>query len=182
MTIHPTYLILSQNLSHMYTQSSGLSIHPFSNVQQSMAGSQQDTLHIWHFPRKSRAPKVIWIPYMWHKEKKSRLYVLVIPGPLTVEFFCLEGALHKNEQTIISLLVGGGYPHIILYMIWSKEYEEHYLSPKAPVAFDQHPPATKHQTSQFLMVSYTKRVCAKEPCLVVVETDGIWRSPKPAKG
>ena len=33
-----------------------------------------------------------------------------IPGPLTVESKGLQGALHKNEQIIISLLVGGGYP------------------------------------------------------------------------
>ena len=37
-----------------------------------------------------------------------------IPGPLTVESEGLWGALHKNEQVIISLLVGGGYPQ---YMI-----------------------------------------------------------------
>ena len=31
-----------------------------------------------------------------------------IPGPLTVESEGLSGALHKNEQIIISLLMGGG--------------------------------------------------------------------------
>ena len=37
-----------------------------------------------------------------------------IPGPLTtVKSEGLEGALHKNEQTIISLLVGGGCPQMI---------------------------------------------------------------------
>ena len=41
-------------------------------------------------------------------EERWRIYLGGIPGPLTVEFFPgFFGGLHKNEQIIVSLLVGG---------------------------------------------------------------------------
>jgi len=45
-----------------------------------------------------------------YKENRSKIYLGRIPDPLIVESEGLQGSLHKNEQIIISLLVGGGYP------------------------------------------------------------------------
>ena len=37
----------------------------------------------------------------------------------SVESEGLEGSLHKNEQIIVSLLVGGGYPQAIgIQLLW----------------------------------------------------------------
>ena len=50
---------------------------------------------------------------------KRSTYIGDIPGPLTVEYKGLQGALHKNEQIIVSLLVGGGCPqskYIYIYI------------------------------------------------------------------
>ena len=41
-----------------------------------------------------------------------------IPDPLTVESEGLQGSFHKNEQTVNSLLVGGGYSQNIVN--WDK--------------------------------------------------------------
>ena len=44
-------------------------------------------------------------------------YLGGIPGPPTVEFVKVyRGALHKNEQNTISLLVGGGLPPRLIYV------------------------------------------------------------------